>query len=113
MQAGRRALQEQRQCLDARRSFAVETTFSGNRELALMKEAKAAGYKVNLVFVCTETPLISMGRIVSRVADGGHHVPGADVERRYQRSLGNLPDGLNLADRAWLVAHHIRATAAW
>lgn len=68
-----------------------------------MKEAKAAGYKVNLVFVCTDTPRISIGRIANRVADGGHYVPGADVVRRYQRSLSNLPEGLALADRAWIL----------
>lgn len=44
-----------------------------------------------------------MGRIAVRVMDGGHHVPGADVERRYLRSLANLPEGLALADRAWLL----------
>ncbi|MGE5516621.1 MAG: AAA family ATPase [Bacteroidota bacterium] len=103
MRAGRQALALQKQYLSEHRSFALETTFSGNREAALMKDAKAAGYKVNLVFVCTDTPLISMGRIVSRVADGGHHVPGDDVQRRYQRSLANLPAGLVLADRAWIL----------
>lgn len=103
MQAGRQALALQKQYVAEQRTFALETTFAGNREVALMKAAKAAGYKVNLVFICTDTPQISMGRIVSRVADGGHRVPGADVERRYRRSLANLPAGLAAADRAWLL----------
>jgi|AGTN01.1.fsa_nt_gi Uncharacterized protein conserved in bacteria len=99
LQAGREALTRQRRLLAARHSFALETTFSGNRELALMRDAKAAGYKVNLVFVCLDSPQISMGRIALRVNAGGHHVPGADVQRR----LANLPEGLALADRAWLL----------
>ncbi|MEW5729308.1 MAG: AAA family ATPase [Pseudomonadota bacterium] len=103
MQAGRQALNLQKQLLAERRTFALETTFSGNREIQLMKDAKAASFKVNLVFVCTDSPQISMGRIVVRVQDGGHRVSGADVERRYQRSLANLPEGLALADRAWLL----------
>ncbi len=102
-QAGRRAVALQKKFIAEQRTFAVETTFSGNRETMLMKEAKAAGYKVNLVFICTDTPRISIGRIVNRVADGGHHVPGADVVRRYQRSLSNLPEGLALADRTWIL----------
>ncbi|WP_096704145.1 AAA family ATPase [Magnetospirillum sp. 15-1] len=103
LRAGREALLQRRQLIAARQSFAVETTFSGNQEIALIKTAKEAGYKVNLVFICTDSPWLSMGRIAVRVMDGGHHVPGADVERRYQRSLANLPEGLALADRAWLL----------
>ena len=101
--SGRQALAERDRLLANRQSFAVETTFSGHQELALMRDAKAAGYKVNLVFICTESPLASIGRIRSRVQDGGHAVPSADVERRYERSLTNLPEGMALADRSWLL----------
>jgi predicted ABC-type ATPase len=81
----------------------LETTFSGNRELALIQEAKAAGYKVNLVYLCTNSPMTSMGRIAQRVRDGGHFVPDDDVVRRYQRSLANLAAGVSAVDRAWLL----------
>ncbi|CAA7625985.1 conserved hypothetical protein [Magnetospirillum sp. LM-5] len=103
VQAGRQALALQKRLIAERRSFALETTFSGNREIALIKEAKAAGYKVNLIFVCTDSPDLSIGRIAVRVADGGHHVPAADVRRRHGRSLANLSQGLDLVDRAWLL----------
>lgn len=103
MRAGRDALMQRRQLIADQRSFAVETTFSGNQEIALMKDAKAAGYKVNLIFICTDSPQVSMGRIALRIKDGGHRVSGADIERRYRRSLTNLPQGLALADRAWLL----------
>jgi predicted ABC-type ATPase len=103
IQAGRQALIRQKRLIAQRHSFALETTFSGVREINLMRDAKAAGYKVNLVFVCTDTPILSIGRIASRVADGGHDVPAADVHRRYQRSLANLPAGITLADRTWLL----------
>lgn len=103
MQAGRQALAIQRRHLDQRDTFALETTFSGNRELALIQEAKAAGYKVNLVYLCTNSPMTSMGRIAQRVRDGGHFVPDDDVVRRYQRSLANLAAGVSAVDRAWLL----------
>jgi hypothetical protein len=73
--AGREALLRQRRFLAERRSFAVETTFSGNREIALMREAKTAGYKVNLTYLSTDSPMISVGRIKTRVRAGGHLVP--------------------------------------
>lgn len=101
--AGREALHRQRRLLAEKRSFAVETTFSGHHEMALMKAAKAAGYKVNLIFLCTDSPIISVGRIKTRVRAGGHPVLTSDVIRRYQRSLAHLPEGIALADRAWLL----------
>ncbi|EPY00978.1 AAA family ATPase [Magnetospirillum fulvum] len=101
--AGREALLRQRRFLAEQRSFTVETTFSGNREIALMREAKAAGYKVNLIYLSTDSPMISVGRIKTRVRAGGHLVLTRDVVRRYQRSLAHLSEGIALADRAWLL----------
>lgn len=103
IRAGRQALALRAQLLADRRSFAIETTLSGNQEITLMRDAKAAGYKVNLIFIATESPIVSMGRIVSRVSDGGHYVSGIDIERRYKRSMDNLPQAMALADRAWLL----------
>ncbi|MCL4460535.1 MAG: hypothetical protein M1297_02320 [Nitrospirae bacterium] len=51
LQAGKMAIREQEKLLSSRSSFAVDTTFSGNRELEMMRRAKAAGYKVNLIFI--------------------------------------------------------------
>lgn len=100
IQAGKLAIAQQNQLLAARASFAWETTMSGKRELHLMTEAKAAGYKVNLVFVGIRDPSASLLRITQRVAAGRHDVPPADVQRRFQRCMENLPGALQLADRA-------------
>lgn len=101
--AGRLAIQRQREHLLKRESFAWETTLSGHRELALMREARDAGYKVNLVYIGVRDPGLSMLRITERVAAGGHTVPASDVARRFERSLGNLPHALALADRAFIL----------
>lgn len=103
LKAGREAIARRQQLVIAKESFAIETTFSGNSELTFAREAKAAGYKVNLIFIATASPLISTGRVASRVQDGGHFVPRHDIERRYARSLANLAEGVALADRAWLI----------
>lgn len=110
LKAGREAITLRRQLIEAKESFAIETTFSGNSELAFIREAKAAGYKVNLIFVATASPLISTGRVATRVHDGGHFVPRRDIERRYHRSLGNLTEGVALADRAWILDNSSKRT---
>lgn len=89
IQAGRKAVLEQERLLVANASFALDTTLSGNRELAVMKRAAQAGYKVNLIFVCVENPAFCQTRVHERVASGGHSVPAEDVARRYGRSLSN------------------------
>ncbi|WP_179404338.1 zeta toxin family protein [Burkholderia guangdongensis] len=101
--AGRLAIRRQQALLEAKESFAFETTLSGRHELDLMKQAALYGYKVNLVFIALGTPDLSIGRIVQRVLDGGHDIPAVDVKRRYERSMKNLPDALRLADRAFLI----------
>lgn len=101
--AGKIAARQRKDYLNQSKSFAFETTFSGKGELALMHKAKDSGYKVNLVFVSTSSPTISRGRIRQRVSDGGHHVPSQDVIRRYHRSLANLPQGLAVVDRAFIL----------
>lgn len=98
VQAGRAAVLEQERLLRIRADFCLDTTFSGNRELALMRRAADADYEVNLIFVCVTSPYICLARITERVAAGGHAVPPEDVFRRYPRSIQNLQIALGLAD---------------
>ena len=103
LHAGRLAVQEQERLLASRVSFALDTTFSGNRELALIKRAADAGYKVNLIFVCVASVALCHARIHERVENGGHAVPAADVARRFGRSLENLSTAFDLVDRIFVL----------
>ena len=103
LQAGRLAVQEQERLLASHVSFALDTTFSGNRELALIKRAAKAGYKVNLIFVCVASVALCHARIHERVDNGGHAVPAADVARRFGRSLENLSAAFDLVDRIFVL----------
>lgn len=103
LQAGRFAVQEQERLLASHVSFALDTTFSGNRELILMKRAADAGYKVNVIFVCVESVALCHARIHERVDNGGHAVPAADVARRFGRSLDNLTTAFDFADRVFVL----------
>lgn len=101
--AGRIALQERERRVSARESFAVETTLTGRGELALIARAKEAGYAVRLFYVGLDDLALSVDRVATRVAAGGHDVPRADLFRRFDRSRGNLAAALRLASRAFVL----------
>ncbi len=69
----------------------------------LLKEAKAAGYKLNLVYVGIRNAHQSNSRVVTRVHQGGHDVAETDVYRRFSRSLENLPKAIALCDRVRIL----------
>ena len=103
MQAGRAAVREQERLLASGVSFAVDTTFSGKRELDLMRRARTAGFKVNLIFICVTSAALCQVRIEERVSSGGHSVPARDVARRFERSLNNLTVALSIAERTFIL----------
>ena len=103
LQAGRQAIMLRRDYLSNGISFLVETTLTGQGELALLGNARTAGFKVNLVYVGLNRLEASASRVSQRVLDGGHDVPIADIRRRFARSLANLRPALAAADRAYLI----------
>lgn len=67
-----------------------------------MLNARNLGFEVVLVYIGTEIVEINLARIANRVLAGGHDVPEADVRRRYQRSLKNVPIAISRADHVIL-----------
>lgn len=100
--AARSTLQKRQALLEARYSFAVETTLSGHSEVTLVRRAKAVGYVVWLFYVGLANRRLNHFRIEERVADGGYFVPDADIVRRAPRSAANFRKLRPLADRLWL-----------
>ena len=90
-QAAREALRQRRTALHAGRTHLVETTLAGSGVLRLMEAAQTAGYRIELHYVCVNSPDQALYRIRNRVALGGHDVPEPDVRRRFARSLAHLP----------------------
>lgn len=103
VQSGREAVRRQEALLAQGADFALETTLSGHRELAVMWRAQQAAYKVNLVYVGIDSPKTTLRRIAQRIADGGHAVPAVDATRRFARSLANLATALPRVDRAFVL----------
>lgn len=115
-QAGREALALQRQLLEERRSFAIETTLAGRRYLKLAERAKAGAWNIGIIYIGLGSPDLAIERVRQRKAAGGHDVPVADVRRRYQRGLVNLTaaarlaDFLEVLDNSSAALHRVRRT---
>src|SRR3990167_9311764 len=103
LQAGREAIRHIRQSLNERRSFAIETTLSGRLHLRVVQRAKSEGWNVGLVYIGLRSPELAIKRVRRRRRTGGHHVPAADVRRRYERSLRNLPHFFRVADAVFVL----------
>ena len=89
---------ERARFLSERRSFATETVFSHESKIALIEEAKAAGFEVLLLIVCCDNVDLLVRRVAWRVEHGKHAVPVAKIRERYPRTLVNLSRALPLAD---------------
>lgn len=71
-------------------------------KIRFLEQAKNRGFKTYLYFISTESPEINIGRIQSRVAQGGHDVPIEKVSSRYYRSLTLLAEAVKIVDRAFI-----------
>ena len=103
LEAAQEAEQIRRMLLNAHRDFTFETVLSTDRNLELLRQAKAQGYEIHAVFVLTNDPQINVRRVQSRVKAGGHDVPVAKIISRYERSLRNLSQLVRIADHTRVI----------
>jgi predicted ABC-type ATPase len=101
--AGRLFLRELDRLAKARLDFAFESTLSGLVYLNRLKRWKAAGYRIEIVYLRLSSPRLALRRIAARVKQGGHNVPRADVLRRFSRSWDNFAKFYRLLADAWSV----------
>lgn len=69
------------------KSFAVESTLSGNNIVRIIKKAKQQNYKIILIYSFLKNCAICIERVKKRVENGGHNVPDEDIIRRYYKSV--------------------------
>ena len=98
--AAREAIVRCRALLADRLSFTLETTLAGHGAMAIVREAKNAGYETFLVYVALGHPDLHIEPVRLRVSQGGHDIPDADIRSRYGRSLMRAPEALRLVDEA-------------
>ena len=103
MRSGREVVERTRSLVEARRSLVRESTLTGREIIRSVELAKAAGYRLVLVFVAVSSPATTRGRIAVRVASGGHDIPVQVQDRRFPRSIANLRRVARLADAAYCL----------
>lgn len=112
MEAGRLMLQRLRELRAARTSFAFESTLAGKGHARFLRELRDEGWRVELLYVSLPGVEHSRERVARRVQTGGHHIPLADIERRFSRSLANLfALYIPLADK-WTLLDNSRIDAS-
>jgi predicted ABC-type ATPase len=99
--AGRLVLAELERLSRDRADFGFESTLSGRGYLERLCHWKGLGYHVEIVFLQLSSPRLALKRIASRVAQGGHDVPRADVLRRYARGLANFENLYQALADSW------------
>lgn len=90
LRAGRLMLDELARHGAAKNSFAFETTLAGRGYLRLIREWRAAGYLVTLLFLRLGSPEEAIARVAERVRQGGHAIPESVIRRRYAAGLSNF-----------------------
>lgn len=85
-------------------SFCMETVFSDpeGAKVAFLREARAQGYVVFLVFIGLDSSELAIGRVVQRTEERGHDVPDENIMARFPRTLRNLRQAVTFVDRALL-----------
>ena len=90
IKGGKAAISMINDCLQRGINFTQETTLSGFRTLRTIKQARELDYTVRLYYIGVGSYEESISRIQNRVCKGGHDIPAADVERRYEKRFDDL-----------------------
>jgi predicted ABC-type ATPase len=90
MRAGRLLLARIRELTEARQDFGFETTLAGRGYARMFARMRRLGYRIVLYFLWLPSADLAAVRVANRVRQGGHHVPEADIRRRFAAGLRNL-----------------------
>jgi predicted ABC-type ATPase len=99
--AGRLMLEEIKNHVRRRDSFAFETTLSGLTYARLIPKWQQLGYRVKLIYLSLPDVKMAITRVGNRVAQGGHFVPEAVIRRRFQAGWRNFNSNYKLLVDAW------------
>ncbi|ACD91480.1 conserved hypothetical protein [Chlorobium limicola DSM 245] len=77
-------------CIEAGRSFVVETVLSTSKYRDDVIKAKAEGFKFGLIYISLYPPELSPLRVSERVAKGGHTVDDDKAIERHRKSHEQL-----------------------
>jgi predicted ABC-type ATPase len=101
--AGRVMLERLRELADHGADFAFETTLASRSFAPWIAGLIASGYVFRLSYIWVPSADVSINRVASRVAAGGHHVADDVVRRRYLGGLRNFFGLYRPMAHTWLV----------
>ena len=90
IEAGKIMLQRIEELLSHGEDFAIETTLTTRSYINLIHRAKSTGYKISLIYIWLNSPVLALQRVAQRVKTGGHNIPSDVIERRYIKGIKNL-----------------------
>ncbi|MGD9887827.1 MAG: zeta toxin family protein [Halothiobacillaceae bacterium] len=103
MRAGRVLLQEIRERIKRKASFAFETTLSGKAYAQAIPEWRKAGYHVKLIFLSLPSVEMARLRVLARIAQGGHAIPESIIERRFNAGIEHFHSIYKPLVNAWVL----------
>jgi predicted ABC-type ATPase len=86
-EAGRIMLKRLRDLFERRENFSFETTLTGFGYTHLLREMKAAGYRIRLDYLWIPDLDLTRARVKQRVRKGGHDIPDDVQLRRFGKGL--------------------------
>ncbi|MEY3844476.1 MAG: hypothetical protein RL293_898 [Bacteroidota bacterium] len=90
IEAGRLMLTRIDELILSNQDFSFETTLSTRSFIHTIDRAKSSGYFVTLIFFWLESVELAKDRVKKRVSEGGHHIEGEVIKRRYKLGIKNL-----------------------
>ncbi len=102
IKAAKTAIRNRKNLLKEHKSFAIETTLSGNSEIDLIYNAFKKGYQIYIIYISLDDPFLNIQRVKARVSSGGHEVLPIDIIRRYKRSLKNMKKVVSFASAIYI-----------
>lgn len=98
LEAAQLAEKQREEHLEQMQEFCFETVLSTERNLKLLKKARAKGYFIRCYYILTADSMINVWRVKARVESGGHNVPEDKVIARYDRALALVKDVIAICD---------------
>lgn len=106
IKAGKEYFKRLKMFFDDNKSFAVESTLSGNNIVKIINTARAKNYKIILVYSFLQNCTTCIERVKKRVENGGHNVPETDIIRRYYKSIVKFWDKYRLLVDEWTMFYN-------
>lgn len=88
--AGRLVLERLEALIAARADIVLETTLATRSHARRLRACRAAGYRIELIYLRLPDAEASVTRVQRRVERGGHGIPEATLRRRFPLSLDYL-----------------------